>query len=301
MKRYFLLVLFFASCSTPSTAPQNTVPNIPNLTVADTLDFGAVPMGTMKDTVIQLENAGPDTLNISQSVSKSNFVIISNSNVRIAPGQKMAVTFRFTSADTLSQVAFDTIRAGKGQRIVVLQGFWSFFSTMFPLGPRSISVSLSGLIGNIHLLPPTSDRYSFDFSVSNGLTHWEDTLMFQQDVTSNGSYNDDHSTEIRVQLDTITHSIHWINAYSYENAYNKIGQAHGSFEKVENIIAHDIPLSKNAQGWYGELTGAGLSAFIDGAEYYADHSGMNPPQMEEANLTTILGYDSTAKLSILIY
>ncbi len=91
----------------------------------DTIDFGAVRVGVIKDSVIVFRNMGNDTINIlSQRFSDSEFALADTSqrSLRVAPASSQSVTIRFLPTDTNAVLCKDTIRGTGGTDLLVLRG-----------------------------------------------------------------------------------------------------------------------------------------------------------------------------------
>jgi hypothetical protein len=209
----------------------------------------------------------------------------------------------YTGIDTLSHVEYDTIHSNNHTDIVVMESFWKYFSSMFPLGPQSVELTLNGLIGQDN--GAGSETYDFSFS-SGGLDQWGDTLSFQEsNSTSDGEHvTDGLTTNILVRIDTQTHTIVWIKATSSEEDVTRgggtgQGDIVGEFIKNEEIIANNIPLAKNGTVWTGEINGTALSGIIDTAVYTASANG-EAPKYESANLTSITGFNNSSTIQISI-
>ncbi len=273
----------------------------PNLKAQDTLFFPSVPLNASEQETLELENEGTDTIRVTQSLSADNFSLInfSQSNITIPPGQKADVGISFIERDTFPHSVFDTLEINGFKRIELLQSSWQPFSTMYPLGPQSISISLSGLIGKDARLGTTHD-FSFDLSSGN-LSQWGNVLVFQSSYNWSDSHGESESdaTTIRIQLDTIGHIITEFNgAFSQYIAHNYA--PHGWFQKNVSLVGHNIPLVLEGNTWVANAKGLALTAVIDTAIYYASPSGPFPPSSEEADLQSINGFENTAVLTLAI-
>jgi hypothetical protein len=78
------------------------------------------------------------------------------------------------------------------------------------------------------------------------------------------------------------------------------GQCGHGFKRVDKtVVAHQIPLTQNGNIWSGIIKSTVLPSTIDNISYSANSGGSAYPS-EYTVLNAILGYDSTATLSISI-
>lgn len=310
MKRsIIILAVIFSSCSTSVVPPPSNsiVSHGFPLLVTDTLDFGSIPVGTSSTLNLDFKDTGSDTVEIiSESLSDSSFSFpnFASTLFAIVPGQEIKVPIQFQAKDYAPHMGFDSVRSHSNSLIVPLRGSGRLFSSMFDVPPKEIYVELKGLLGNWDG-PPTTD-FEFD---AGSLTRWKDTIELQN------SYNDPvygsdpnypcgyngNTTQISFLIDTSSHSITWLDAsYSEDDERDGVGCGHGGMTIDKTLIAHNIPLTKNGNVWAAVLKGTTLSSFINAASYNSSSGGVLE-NGQDATLKSIIGYDSTATLSISIY
>ncbi len=314
MKRYILLLpIILSACASNPTSPAGLLAPIPNLIVTDTLDFGFIPVGASKQLSIQFENIGPDTITIFQSLSKSANFSFDNPqsylpSFWIAPGRKIPITIHCTGTDTFAHMEFDTIRSGNNRDIVVLRSAWRFFSSMFPTGPRSLDLSLTGLIGR-DSISSKSANYDFNFSVDSGLLQWGDTLLFHGTVDNSyrspggigGAIDDLLQTNIWLHIDTVRHTIDWLKAQSYYDHADLYGRSRIESKRWEYLELHGMLLTLNGAVWSVTSKAGTLPSIVGTAEYRTEYWNSENLAHIYTALKSIVGYDTSSTLSISIH
>ncbi|HEY3875417.1 MAG TPA: hypothetical protein VGM92_08055 [Candidatus Kapabacteria bacterium] len=316
--RYSFFILFatlLSACSS-SQAPldPNLMGQIPNVEIPDTLNFGQVPLGLSDSLTLQFVNTGHDSLFIKQSIS-THVYKTNQSGFLIAPGKRMQITISFVPSDSLALIGFDTIRSGNNYHIITLTGGWKNFSGMFRNAPRYIHITLNGLIGQWDgNAQSTLDFAANDFGQSeNTFLYYNplesgDTTEFRNTYYFVDSYispnqpcaYESNNTTVWCAVDSTTHSIQWIKATYSEDDESMYGQCGHGFKRVDKtVVAHQIPLTQNGNIWSGIIKSTVLPSTIDNISYSANSGGSAYPS-EYTVLNAILGYDSTATLSISI-
>ncbi len=139
---FIVFLIGMAGCTSPQ-APVVKETTIAGLSIPDTLNFGMVRAGIMKDTNVVFKNIGTDTIQItSQRFSNSAFTLsdTSKSHLNIAPGDSQTVAIQFFPSDTTAILGYDTIRTANKTNIIVLRGGAIPFSSGFLIAPKEIAI-----------------------------------------------------------------------------------------------------------------------------------------------------------------
>ncbi len=97
MKVWASLLLVFFLALAHSVEAQKGIATLPVLFVSNLprIDFGSVPVGSFRDTSIELENVGCDTLWIESILVSSPFVVLDPRPLLVVTGERVSVQLRF--------------------------------------------------------------------------------------------------------------------------------------------------------------------------------------------------------------
>ena len=295
-----LSAALFSAC-TSSQSPPRATSSLTALSIPDTINFGAVQLGTLRDTLVQFQNNGTDTIEItSQSISGSSFSFVDPSQrvFSLAPGAKKSVEIRFNPKDTLGNQGIDTVFSQGASRIIILSGAGIPFNSFFFKAPSLIVISLTGLISED--AGSSSGEHSFYFEAPL-TSQGHDTLVFYSTSQSidSGTY---HVTEeswnnIVVVLDTAERRIDWLAAWSSDEQGDLY--YHDYTSTVQGLDLRGLNLAHDSLGWLGTENGSsiGNSVYvaqnIDGGD-----DGLFPYVTD--SIISIKGYNASASLRVSI-
>jgi hypothetical protein len=310
---FIVFLIGMAGCTSPQS-PVVKETNIAGLSIPDTIDFGVVPFGIIKDTTIIFKNTGTDTIMItSQGFSDTLFKLTNAAQkFNIAPGTQQVVGFSFSPRDTAPVLGFDTISSANNSNIMILRGGAIPFSSFFPSAPTSVTVTLTGLIGQDTI--GFSHDFNFSFYTSTGPQQWADTLHFSSSSSTSSceepaglGTSDYQSTDVWVKIDTAGKKIVYLKATFYDESLTfeeigcgpKDGTTSGTSESSE-IVLNGLDLSKDSNGWAASGEGTSLRSVVTTAQYLTQNVGY-PFSTKTSQLSSIIGYETNAVLSVSIH
>ena len=295
-------IVCLIGCSSPQAPPLITGTMIPGLTIPDTIDFGVVRAGIAKDTNIVFKNTGSDTIKItSQRFSDPAFKLsnVSQSTLGIGPSTSQAVSIQFLPLDTSSALGYDTIRTANKTNIIVLRGSVIPFSSLFPTPPRSITVILTGLLG-YDLASGTTYPFTFTFRAPFEPTQYHNGVV-SFNVSGSYSWSEyggnhatnwwSYETNVFVRFDSTSLLVDSLSASS-DSTYQD--ECCSTVSYYQWLILRGIKLTKDSNQYSAVVTGPAISDVIDSA-----YSEYNDGRLE-TYLKSIVGYEDSAKLTILI-
>ena len=283
-----------------------SLPYIPQsltgLSVPDTIDFGNVRAGLSRDTNITFKNTGKDTIRItSQAFSNKAFRLADAgwSHFNIAPGTSQIIPIRFAPTDTTHTSVFDTIRTVDSSKLIILRGEAIPFSVLFPTPPYSVSVTLTGLVG--HDTDGSTHSFTFGFEAPINLASSHDneysfTASDYHDDQGGGPHANnwwESGTSVFLRLNNDSLVIDTLIASSFNLRGSRID---GSSTNSEGLKLHGFKLTKVLNQYSGEATGTLLSTIVGSASLQTEGFWGNV----ESSLKSIVGYQDSAKLTIMI-
>ncbi len=173
---------------------QITCPDQPNFQT-DGIDFGQVTLGLQKDIDCYISNTGTSDLTVSAQITEntpqSEFWVVQESFLPIAPGDSKILTLRYTP----------TLVEGSDEGTLTI-------TSNDPLNP-TIEITLKGLAvnPNIMVVPPTSESSPYDFGThflgSQTVAHFyiSNTGTLGDLVISNVSFSADSSPAFHFEID----------------------------------------------------------------------------------------------------